>query len=94
MWIQFARSQCRQHSRRAKRAGVIGPYGTHSFRHGFAKAYLLHGGDLGTLADIMGHSSVEVTKNYGIFVLEELKEKHRQHSPMRGLLTDEENDVG
>ena len=69
--------------RRAKRAGVEGPFNPHSFRHAFARHFLMSGGDLGTLADLMGHSSVEVTKNsYAIFTERELKEKHRRHSPI------------
>ena len=73
--------------RRAERAGVEGASNTHAFRHSFAKNYLLSGGDLGTLADILGHSSVEVTKAYyGVFTLQELQEKHRRHSPIRKVL--------
>ena len=78
--------------RRAKRAGVTGPVNSHAFRHGFARHYLLDGGDLGTLADLLGHSSVEVTKSfYGLFTFEELREKHRRHSPVRGLLEDDDD---
>jgi len=69
--------------RRAEQAGIEGAVNPHGFRHGFAKHYLLSGGDLGTLADILGHSSVEVTKTYyGIFTIQELQEKHRRHSPI------------
>jgi site-specific recombinase XerD len=68
---------------RGKLAGCTGPVNPHAFRHGFARAYLLSGGDLGTLADILGHSTVEVTKAYyGIFTVAELQAKHAQHSPI------------
>jgi integrase/recombinase XerD len=68
---------------RGKRAGCTGPVNPHAFRHGFARFYLLSGGDLGTLADILGHSTVEVTKSYyGIFTVDELQRKHAQHSPV------------
>lgn len=36
----------------------------HSFRHLFAKDFLANGGDLATLADILGHSSLETTRIY------------------------------
>lgn len=69
--------------RRARDAGVEGPCNPHSFRHFFAREFLLSGGDLGTLADLMGHSSVEVTKSsYAIFTAQELKAKHAKHSPL------------
>jgi len=36
----------------------------HSFRHLFAKDFLANGGDIATLADILGHSSLETTRIY------------------------------
>lgn len=36
----------------------------HSFRHLFAQAFLEEHGDLATLADILGHSSLETTRLY------------------------------
>jgi site-specific recombinase XerD len=69
--------------RRAKRAGVTGPVNPHSFRHGFARDFLLAGGTLAVLADLMGHETVETTKRwYGIFESRQLQEKHRQLSPV------------
>ncbi len=69
-------------TRRARQAGIKGAVNPHSFRHGFARSYLLDGGDLCSLADILGHSSIEVTKDYyGIFTFRELQEKHQRHSP-------------
>jgi site-specific recombinase XerD len=78
--------------RRAEQAGIEGAVNPHSFRHGFARHFLLSGGDLGTLADILGHSSVEVTKAYyGIFTLEELQAKHRRHSPIAKIFEEDED---
>ncbi|HSN76988.1 MAG TPA: site-specific integrase, partial [Anaerolineae bacterium] len=69
--------------RLGKKAGVEGPVNPHSFRHGFAREYLLSGGDLATLADIMGHSDVQVTwSSYAIFRTAELAAKHAKHSPI------------
>jgi len=68
--------------RRAKDAGVEGPCNPHSFRHFFAREFLLSGGDLATLADLMGHGDVQVTKIYAIFTVQELKAKHAKHSPL------------
>jgi len=80
-------------TRRAERAGVEGAVNPHAFRHGFARFYLLDGGDLGTLADILGHSSVEVTKAYyGVFTFQELQEKHRRHSPIAKMFEVDKND--
>jgi integrase/recombinase XerD len=71
---------------RGERAGCEGPVNAHAFRHGFARHFLLSGGDLGTLADLMGHSTVAVTKDYyGIFTADELAAKHERHSPIAQL---------
>ena len=64
-------------------AGVKGPCNPHSFRHGFAREYLLSGGDMGTLADLMGHSDIATTwQSYAIFRTSELQAKHEKHSPI------------
>lgn len=64
--------------RRLKRkAGVRGAVNPHAFRHAFAREYLSNGGDLSSLADIMGHSDVRVTwSSYAIYCTAELQAKH------------------
>lgn len=55
-------------------------------RHAFAREYILNGGDLATLADILGHSDVTVTKQfYSTFQFSELQEKHQRYSPVARL---------
>jgi len=67
-------------------AGVKGRVNAHSFRHGFARAYLENGGDLATLAQLMGHSSVEVTVAfYAVFTDAELSRFHAQFTPLKSL---------
>lgn len=72
--------------RLAAKAGVTGRCNPHSFRHGFARMYLQHGGDLATLAQIMGHSTVNVTTQfYAVFTSDELARRHEMFSPLRDL---------
>lgn len=74
---------------RSKAGGATGHTNPHAFRHGFARYFLLSGGDLGTLSDILGHSDVGVTKAYyGIFTADELAAKHARHSPLALLEVD------
>ncbi len=70
--------------RRLKRkAGVTGRVNPHSFRHGFAREYLINGGDLATLAQLMGHTNVQVTASfYAIFTMRELQASHERFSPI------------
>ena len=71
-----------------KRAGVTGRANPHSFRHGFAKDYLMAGGDLASLADLMGHESVETTKTfYAVFEQDDLRRKHDHFSAARWGIT-------
>jgi len=74
--------------RRAKEAGISGRVNPHAFRHAFARDYLLNGGDLATVSELMGHSGLDVTKdNYAIFNVRELQAKHALYSPMARLQT-------
>jgi len=72
--------------RRGERAGCKGPVNAHAFRHGFARSYLTSGGDLGTLSNILGHSSVAVTvEYYAVFNADELQRQHDKFSPVTRL---------
>ena len=51
---------------------------------GFAKDYLMNGGDLASLADLIGHESVENTKSFhAVFEQEDLRRKHERFSQAR-----------
>ena len=65
------------------KAGLEEPCNPHAFRHGLARDYLLDGGDMGTLSDILGHQDVKTTKMYyAVFDVKELQRAHREHSPV------------
>jgi integrase/recombinase XerD len=70
----------RRLKQRAKVSGRVNP---HSFRHGFAREWLRAGGDLATLARILGHSDPSITlRFYARFQEEELGEFHKRFSPV------------
>jgi len=67
-----------------KRAGIDGPAGAHSFRHRFAISYLTNGGDLASLADLLGHKDIQTTKQYyARFERGELQRLHEMYSPVQ-----------
>lgn len=70
-----------------KRAGVKGRANAHAFRHGFAKMYIAAGGDVATLAKLLGHSDVATTTQYLIFNVEDIKSSHNKYSPLANGLT-------
>lgn len=69
------------------KAGVEGRVNPHSFRHRFAIAYVQNGGDLMSLAKLMGDDIKTVVDYYGIFTQDELAQLHEKFSPLKGMLS-------
>jgi integrase/recombinase XerD len=66
------------------KAGIKGPkLGPHRLRHAFGKNYLVQGGDLRSLQDIMGHADIETTQKYATLNLTDIVHKHQKFSPLR-----------
>lgn len=59
----------------------------HAFRRGFAVEFLRNGGDVFTLQQIMGHSSLDMTRRYVTFLDDDLKAAHLRFSPVDRLRT-------
>lgn len=53
----------------------------HTFRHTFAKFFLLNGGDVFTLQKILGHSDLSVTKKYVTLNDNEIKAQNDKFNP-------------
>jgi len=76
--------------RLARRAGVRGKFNPHGFRHTFGKEYVKAGGDIFTLARIMGHENVNTTAgHYAIFTSEEVADAQEKYSPVNQLFKEE-----
>jgi integrase/recombinase XerD len=64
-------------------AKITGRVNPHSFRHRFAREYISNGGDISTLAKLLGHSDLSTTANYyAVFDEDELAEFHDKFTPM------------
>ena len=57
-------------------------FSAHTFRHTFAKAFLLNGGDIFTLQKILGHSKIEETKKYIGLNETEIKIQNEKFNPL------------
>ena len=69
--------------RKGKRAGIIGVRcSPHTFRHTFAKNYLLNGGDIFSLQKILGHSSLASVRTYLNLFAVDIKRQHQRFSPV------------
>jgi len=70
--------------RHMEKADIKGPkLGPHRIRHAFGKNYLVEGGDLRSLQEIMGHADVKTTEKYATLNLTDIIKKHRKFSPLR-----------
>ena len=73
--------------RYGKRAGLTGVRcSPHTFRHTFAKNYLLNGGDIFSLQKILGHSSLASVRMYLNLFATEIKKQHERFSPVDNLV--------
>ncbi|MEL6527889.1 MAG: tyrosine-type recombinase/integrase [Chloroflexota bacterium] len=69
------------------RSKVRGRVNAHAFRHNFARMYLMGGGDLVTLARLLGHTDVNVTAAYyAVFADDELADLQKKYSPLKRML--------
>lgn len=57
-------------------------FSPHTFRHTFAKNYLLNGGDIFSLQKILGHSKIETTKKYISLNDREVKMQNDRFNPL------------
>jgi site-specific recombinase XerD len=69
--------------RLALRAGIDdGAISPHAWRHAFGRDATINGIPTAQLQDLMGYSSIDVTKIYTQFDTDELKEAHARYSPV------------
>lgn len=65
------------------RAGISGPkLGPHRLRHSFGKGYLVAGGDLRSLQEIMGHADIKTTEKYASLNMKDIITKHNLFTPL------------
>ena len=68
-------------SRLAKKSGVARLH-THLCRHTFATRFLINGGDVFTLQQILGHSTLEMVRHYVNLAVNHVAIQHQKFSPL------------
>ena len=69
-------------NRLGKRAGIqVTRCSPHTFRHTFAVEFLRAGGNVFSLQQILGHTSLQVTQRYVALAQADIQAQHRQFSP-------------
>ena len=84
-WEPLREAGVHEALRRLKKASKVrGRVNPHAFRHRFAREYINNGGDISTLAKILGHSDLSITTNYyAVFDEDELHDLHDRFTPMQ-----------
>lgn len=73
--------------RYGKAAGIQGVrVSPHTLRHTFAVMYIRNGGDSFSLQEILGHSTLEMTRRYVHLARRDVAEQHKKFSPMQMLM--------
>ncbi len=68
-------------ARLGRRAGVGTRSSPHTFRHTFAHGYLVNGGDVFSLQQILGHATLDMVRRYVSLSEADLVARHRMASP-------------
>jgi site-specific recombinase XerD len=68
-------------ARLGRRAGVGTRSSPHTFRHTFARGYLVNGGDVFSLQQILGHATLDMVRRYVTLTEADLVARHRSASP-------------
>ncbi|WP_017756781.1 tyrosine-type recombinase/integrase [Calidifontibacillus oryziterrae] len=66
-----------------ERAGITSArVSPHTFRHTFAKHFIMNGGDVFTLQKILGHANIQMCRKYVQMTEKDLTDTHEQTSPV------------
>lgn len=68
-------------ARLSQRSGVYRLH-AHLCRHTFATRFLINGGDVFTLQQILGHSTLDMVNHYLHFTSSQITDRHHQYSPI------------
>ncbi len=79
---------------RLAKSSVVERLHAHLCRHTFAINYLLNGGDIFSLKEILGHTTLDMVNHYLHFTRAQLTAQHHKYSPMDRLQKEQKASTG
>ena len=89
---QLSKSTVQKDIQEYNRLRGINKTSIHLYRHTFAKMWILNGGDIFTLRKILGHSSLEIVKEYVEIYGNDLQMKYNEHNPLDKMTVQKKKD--
>jgi len=80
--IRLDRRVLAKHLKRLGERAQVAKVTVHRFRHTFAITYLRNGGDVYTLQELLGHTSMEMVRRYLKLAQADIDAAHRRASPV------------
>jgi integrase/recombinase XerC/integrase/recombinase XerD len=84
--IPLKQSTVEQLFRKLKKRANIPRLHPHLLRHSFATRYLQHGGDIYSLQQILGHTTLAMVRRYVHLIPSDLASCHTRFSPLDNLM--------
>jgi len=83
--IRFSEQGLTSLLKRVQKRARIDIHGFHSLRRGFAREFIVNGGGMFQLQQLMGHEDISTTQNYVGLDEKDIEQAHRKASPMNRL---------
>lgn len=82
---KFTEDACKHAIAKYNRRRGVRKTSCHVFRHTFAKKWILNGGDIFRLQKLLGHSSMEMVREYVEMFGEDLQKDYNEFNPLESL---------
>lgn len=83
--FKFTEDACKHAIAKYNRKRGVRKTSCHVFRHTFAKKWIMNGGDIFRLQKLLGHSSMEMVKEYVAIYGEDLHKNYNDFNPLESL---------
>jgi len=90
---QMAKRSCETAIEKYNKSRGVMKSSIHLFRHTFAKKWILNGGDMFRLQKILGHSTLDMVKEYVNMFNDDLQHQFNDYNPLENLVKNGKGNV-